>query len=159
MPVMLPRLVIWGRRVLSAKACSSEICMLLIVFLYRRNRGLSAIFSFRGTGNCFCPGAIRQKQVQANSMQKKLWIRKQDHRRKDPVTRKKGCFMYKIRFFSMNNHNSQPDWQFWTDAMGCPNVVTNLHHKYPEKAGPDPIFVTTVGGASILNMCWSLAQL
>ena len=35
--------------------------MLSTVFLYRRNRGLSAISSFRGTGNCFWPGLIRRR--------------------------------------------------------------------------------------------------
>jgi len=33
------------------RACSSEVCMLSTVFLHRRNRGLPAISSSRGTGN------------------------------------------------------------------------------------------------------------
>ena len=61
MPVMLPRAVICRRRVVSARASSSEIYTPPTAFLHRRNSGLSAISSFRGTGNCFCPGAIRRQ--------------------------------------------------------------------------------------------------
>ncbi len=61
MPVMLPRLVICGRRVVSARAASSDIWTPFAVCLHRRNRGLSAISSFRGKRNCFSPGAIRRR--------------------------------------------------------------------------------------------------
>jgi len=61
MPVILPRLVIYRRRVVSARASSSEICTPFTVLLHRRNRGFSAISSFRGTGNYFYPKVIRRR--------------------------------------------------------------------------------------------------
>lgn len=58
---MLPRLVIYGRRVVLARAASLDIYTPFAILLHRRNRGLSAISSFRGKRNSFSPGAIRRR--------------------------------------------------------------------------------------------------
>ena len=57
---MLPRLVIWSRKVVLDSACSVEIWILFTVCLHSQNRGLSAMSSFRVAGNCFCLEAIRR---------------------------------------------------------------------------------------------------
>ena len=60
MPVMLPRVIICGRRVLSARASSSEIRTPCTVLLHRRNRGTDFISSLRGSSNCFCLVGMRR---------------------------------------------------------------------------------------------------
>ena len=79
MPVIIPRLVIYRRRIISVNGISSEIYIFLTVFLYRRNRGLSANSSLRGTDNYFCPGAIRRRNKCSGKIKKeaaKAWSTK-----------------------------------------------------------------------------------
>lgn len=59
-----------------------------------------------------------------------------DKRRKDPVTNKKGCLMYKMNFTNSPAWNSKPPWQPFTDVTHSPDIVANYHHKYPKAEGP-----------------------
>lgn len=66
-----------------------------------------------------------------------------DKRRKDPITGKKGCLMYKIKYKGYDDWNSKPGWQIWTDAVGCTDLVTDYHYKQgPTKPGPHSSFRT-----------------
>ena len=65
-----------------------------------------------------------------------------DNRRRDPLTAKKGCLMYKIRYTGYDSDNASPPWQIWTEAAGCPDLVADFHHTHPEKPGPHESFKT-----------------
>lgn len=67
---------------------------------------------------------------------------KVDKRRKDPVTGDKGCLMYKIKYTEYDNDDDPPVWQVFTDAAGCPHLVTNFHHRYPNHPSPHSSFTT-----------------
>ena len=58
-----------------------------------------------------------------------------DKRRKDPVSRKKRCLMYKIKFTGRDKWNDNQNWQVWTDMAGCQDIVADFHHKNKEKPG------------------------
>ena len=65
-----------------------------------------------------------------------------DKRRKDPVTGSKGCLMYKIKYTGYDDDDDPPTWQIFTDAAGCPDLVADFHHKYPDHEGPHASFKT-----------------
>ena len=64
---------------------------------------------------------------------------KYDGRRLDPITLKKPCLMYK---FNWMGYHGPVKWEPFTHAAGCPDLVADFHHKYPEKDGPHPSFQT-----------------
>ncbi len=84
-----------------------------------------------------------------------------DKRRKDPVSGKRGCLMYKIKFTSRNEWNANTDWQVFTDTAGCQDIVPDFHHKNKEKPGPHPSFQTQEDLEPVLDMlsCESIMSL
>lgn len=66
-----------------------------------------------------------------------------DKRFKDPLTGKKGCLMYKIRYTGYDD--DVPAWQSYDEVAGCPDLVADFHFKYPEKLGPHDSFRTPDG--------------
>lgn len=64
-------------------------------------------------------------------------------RRKDLATGNKGCLMYKIKYRGEDDWNANPPWQPWEDAIGCPYLVADYHHKHGDtKPGPHSLFET-----------------
>ena len=61
---------------------------------------------------------------------------------KDPKTKKKGCLMYKITYAGWDEWNQSPEWQPYTDAAGCPNLVATFHSQNPNKPGPHESFAS-----------------
>lgn len=62
-------------------------------------------------------------------------------RRKDSATGNKGCLMYKIKYRGEDDWNADPPWQPWEDAIGCPYLVADYHHKNGDtKPGPHSLF-------------------
>lgn len=79
MPVTLPRLIIWGRRVLSARASLSEIPTPFKMLLHRRNRGTDCISSLIGSSSWCCPEGIRRRKnssAEISSGTAKAWSAK-----------------------------------------------------------------------------------
>ena len=80
-----------------------------------------------------------------------------DGRRKDPLTGAKGCLMYKIKYEGYDEGEDPPEWQIFTDAAGCQDLVADFHHKYPNHPGPHASFRTPEGWepllASLLLYC------
>jgi hypothetical protein len=60
-----------------------------------------------------------------------------DRRRKDPLSGKKGCLQYQIKY---RGYDDKPDWQIWTDALGSYKLVQDFHDRFPNKPGPHPTF-------------------
>ena len=62
-----------------------------------------------------------------------------DGRMKDPLTGKKGCLLYKIKYTGPEAHDN-PSWQPFTNAAGSADLIADFHHVYPDKAGPHSSF-------------------
>ena len=75
-----------------------------------------------------------------------------DKRRKDLISRKRGCLMYKIKFMGRDEWNPNPDWLVWTDTAGCQDIVADFHHKNKENPGPHPGFQTLENWKLVLDM-------
>ncbi len=75
-----------------------------------------------------------------------------DKRRKDLVSGKRGCLMYKIKFMDRDEWNAKSDWQVWRDTAGGQDIVADFHHKNKEKPGPYPSFQTSEDWESVLDM-------
>lgn len=65
----------------------------------------------------------------------------------DPNTRRKGCLMYKIKY---RGYDDEPEWQPYTDAAGCPDLVADFHHTNAGKPGPHSSFQTPEGWEPLL---------
>ena len=84
---------------------------------------------------------------------------KMDKRRKDPLTGKKGCLMYKIRYSGYDSYNTTPEWQVWSDAAGSPDLVADFHHKHgDEKPGPHESFKAPEDWTPLLSMLISSTE-
>ena len=62
-----------------------------------------------------------------------------DGRRVDPYSGKKGCLVYK---FKWTGHTDPAKWEPYWNAAGCPDLVADFHHAYPDKPGPHESFIT-----------------
>ena len=62
-----------------------------------------------------------------------------DGRRVDPYDKKNGCLVYK---FKWTGYTDPTKWEPYWNAAGCPDLVADFHHAYPEKAGPHQSFQT-----------------
>ena len=60
-----------------------------------------------------------------------------DKRRNDPLTGKKGCLVYKVKY---KGYEGVWIWQPFTDIAGCLDLVADYHHKYADKPGPHQSF-------------------
>src|SRR5205814_7862046 len=65
-----------------------------------------------------------------------------DKRKRDPITKKMGSHMYKIKYSGYPIWNENPPWQPFTDAASCPQLVADFHHHYKDKPGPHESFQT-----------------
>lgn len=73
-----------------------------------------------------------------------------DKRRNDPLTGKRGCLMYKIRYTGYDE--DRPDWEPYQNTAGCPALVADYHHLYPDKPGPHQSFRTPQDWEPLLAM-------
>lgn len=101
--------------------------------------------------SCRNKSRLTDGQVALQLKAEEILDSKRDKGKTDPITGKKGCLMYSIRFRGMENYNTRPDWQIWADAIGCPYLVADFHHKYPHKAGPHFTFITPDDWTPTLN--------
>ena len=72
-----------------------------------------------------------------------------DGRRLDPYTGERGCLVYK---FKWTGHPEPGKWEPYWNAAGCPDLVADFHHAYPEKAGPHQSFQTPEGWEPLIAM-------
>ena len=73
-----------------------------------------------------------------------------DRRRNDPLTGRKGCLMYKIRYTGYED--DRPEWEPYPNTAGCPALVADYHHQYPDKPGPHQSFRTPQDWEPLLAM-------
>ena len=76
--MMLSRLIIWNRSVMSIKAYF-VICMSFTICLHRRKNDISVIFFFKSIDNCFCSKIIRRRNNCFDEVKKKtanVWFTK-----------------------------------------------------------------------------------
>ena len=77
-----------------------------------------------------------------------------DRRKNDPLTGKRGCLMYKVRYTGYDEE--RPGWEPYENMAGCPALVADFHHRYPEKPGPHESFRTPQDWEPLLAMLlWS----
>ena len=73
-----------------------------------------------------------------------------DGRRKDPLTGRRGCLVYKFKWTGYPD--DVPKWEPYTHAAGCPDLVADFHHANPEKEGPHESFQTPEGWEPLIAM-------
>ena len=73
-----------------------------------------------------------------------------DGRTIDPLTKERGCLMYKFRW--TGHAKDVPKWEKYPNAAGCPDLVADFHHANPDKPGPHSSFQTPEGWEPLIAM-------
>lgn len=63
-----------------------------------------------------------------------------DGRRVDPLTKEKGCLMYKVHYKDDPVYNQKPKWQPYWEVRGCLELVAEFHERNRKAPPPHPSF-------------------
>ena len=94
--------------------------------------------------------SIYTNDEEADHFAEKILDFRIDNRRKNLVTEKKSCLMYKIKYIDYNDDDDSSVWQVFIDVVDCSDLVVDFHHKNPDHEGSHSLFITSQDWESLL---------